>query len=201
MAKIGQLALQEGLWEGRRLVSREWIAESTSGQTDGIADAPNYGYQWWIRPRGRYLAHGYNGQYIGVDPEADVVMTMVTLSERSPRPQETLRGYFEELQDLARTAIRPERRGRLTATEAAPTDGGASNAFTLEVRREGGSDGAVTIAYRTLNGSARPAGTFGVPKANSAGNTATRPPAPSACRCCRPTRQPRHAISASSSKR
>ena len=155
MAKIGQLALQEGLWEGRRLVSREWIAESTSGQTAGIAGAPNYGYQWWIRPRGRYLAHGYNGQYIGVDSEADVVMTMITLSEQSPRPQETLRGYFEELQDLARAAIRPERRGRFTATEAAPTDGGASNAFTLQVRREGGSDGAVTLAYRTLNGSAR----------------------------------------------
>ncbi len=155
MAKIGQLALQEGLWEGRRLVSREWIAESTRGQTAGIAGAPNYGYQWWIRPRGRYLAHGYNGQYIGVDPEADVVMTMITLSERSPRPQETFRSYFEELQDLARAAIRPERRGRLTATETAPTDGGGSEAITLEVRREGGSDGAVTLAYRARNGSAR----------------------------------------------
>ncbi len=155
MAKIGQLALQEGLWEGRRLVSREWIAESTRGQTAGIAGAPNYGYQWWIRPRGRYLAHGYNGQYIGVDPEADVVMTMITLSERSPRPQETFRSYFEELQDLARAAIRPERRGRLTATTAALSDGNGPRMIAIEVRREGGSDGAATIAYRARNGSAR----------------------------------------------
>ncbi len=155
MAKIGQLALQEGLWEGRRLVSREWIAESTSGQTAGIAGAPNYGYQWWIRPRGRYLAHGYNGQYIGVDPEADVVMTMITLSEQSPRPQETFRGYFEELQDLARAAIRPERRGRLTATTAALSDGNGPPTIAIAVRREGGSDGAATIAYRARNGSAR----------------------------------------------
>ncbi len=155
MAKIGQLALQEGLWEGRRLVSPEWIAESTRGQTAGIAGAPNYGYQWWIRPRGRYLAHGYNGQYIGVDPEADVVMTMITLSERSPRPQETFRSYFEELQDLARTAIRPERRGRLTATTAALSDGNGPRTIAIEVRREGGSDGAATIAYRARNGSAR----------------------------------------------
>ena len=155
MAKIGQFALQEGLWEGRRLVSREWIAESTSNRTGGIADAPDYGYQWWIRPRGRYLAHGYNGQYIGVDPEADVVMTMITLSERSPRPQETFRSYFEELQDLARAAIRPERRGRWTAAASSATGGGDPGAITIEIRREGGSDGAATLAYRTRNGSAR----------------------------------------------
>ena len=153
MAKIGQLTLQEGLWEGRRLVSREWIAESTRGQTAGIAEAPNYGYQWWIRPQGRYLAHGYNGQYIGVDPEADIVMTMITLSEQSPRPQETYRYYFEQLQDLARAAMRPERRGRLVATAAA--GGGDEDAIAIEVERVGGSDGAVTLAYGTRNGSAR----------------------------------------------
>ena len=153
MAKIGQLTLQEGLWEGRRLVSREWIAESTRGQTGGIAGAPNYGYQWWIRPQGRYLAHGYNGQYIGVDPEADIVMTMITLSEQSPRPQETYRYYFEQLQDLAREAMRPERRGRLEASAAA--GGGDPDAITIEVSRVGGSDGAATLAYGTRNGSAR----------------------------------------------
>ncbi|MCY3963625.1 MAG: serine hydrolase [Acidobacteria bacterium] len=153
MAKIGQLTLQEGLWEGKRLVSREWIAEATRGQTAGIAEAPSYGYQWWIRPQGRYLAHGYNGQYIGVDPEADIVMTMITLSEQSPRPQETYRYYFEQLQDLARDAMKPERRGRLVATAAA--GGGDADAITIEVKRVGGSDGAVTLAYGTRNGSAR----------------------------------------------
>ena len=153
MAKIGQLTVQEGLWEGRRLVSREWIAESTRGQTGGVAGAPNYGYQWWIRPQGRYLAHGYNGQYIGVDPEADIVMTMITLSEQSPRPQETFRYYFEQLQGLAREAMTPERRGRLEATAAA--GGGDPDAITIEVSRVGGSDGAVTLAYGTRNGSAR----------------------------------------------
>ncbi|MCY3970354.1 MAG: serine hydrolase [Acidobacteria bacterium] len=155
MAKIGQLTLQEGLWEGRRLVSREWIAESTRGQTAGIAEAPNYGYQWWIRPQGRYLAHGYNGQYIGVDPEADIVMTMITLSEQSPRPQETYRYYFEQLQDLAREAMRPERRGRLVATAIVPDGGSDSREITIEVKRQSGSDGAVTLAYGTRNGSAR----------------------------------------------
>ncbi len=155
MAKIGQLALQKGLWEGRRLVSREWIAESTRAQTAGIAGAPNYGYQWWIRPGGRYLAHGYNGQYIGVDPEADIVITMITLSEQSPRPQETYRYYFEQLQDLAREATRPERRGRLAAAAAAPEEVAEPGGITVEVERAGGSDGAVTLAYGTRNGSAR----------------------------------------------
>ena len=124
------------LWKGRRLVSREWIAESTRGQTAGIAGAPNYGYQWWIRPRGRYLAHGYNGQYIGVDPEADVVMTMITLSERSPRPQETFRSYFEELQDLARAAIRPERLRAVDRHLPQPSsDGNGPRTIAIEVRR------------------------------------------------------------------
>ncbi len=136
-------------------MSRDWIAESTRGQTGGIADAPNYGYQWWIRPRGRYLAHGYNGQYIGVDPEADIVMTMITLSEQSPRPQETYRYYFEQLQNLAREAMRPERRGRLLATAVAPEAGSDPGEITIEVRRVNGSDGAVTLAYGTRNGSAR----------------------------------------------
>lgn len=155
MAKIGQLTLQEGLWEGRRLVSREWIAESTRGHTADIAGAPNYGYQWWIRPQGRFLAHGYNGQYIGVDPEADIVMTMITLSEQSPRPQETYRYYFEQLQDLAREATTPEERGRFAAAEAAPEGGSAPGELTVEVTRMGGSDGAATLAYGTRNGSAR----------------------------------------------
>ncbi len=154
MAKIGQLTLQEGLWEGRRLVAREWIAESTRGQTAGVAGAPNYGYQWWIRPKGRFLAHGYNGQYIGVDPEADIVMTMITLSEQSPRPQETYRYYFEQLQDLAREATRPEQRGRFAAVEAAPEEGPDPGGITIEVRRIGGSDGAATLAYGTRNGTA-----------------------------------------------
>ncbi len=157
MAKIGQLALQGGLWQGRRLVSREWVAESTSGQTVGIAGAPSYGYQWWIRPLGRYLAHGYNGQYVGVDPEADIVMTMITLSEQSPRPQETYRLYFEQLQDLARTGIRTgdeaEQRGRFTAVRAAGEPG--ANHLAIRVERRDGSDGGAALAYRTVNATAR----------------------------------------------
>ena len=49
--------------------------------------------------------------------------------------------------------MRPERRGRLVATAAA--GGGDLDGITIEVRRVGGSDGAVNLAYGTRNGSAR----------------------------------------------
>jgi CubicO group peptidase (beta-lactamase class C family) len=49
MAKIGLLYLQEGDWQGKRIVSSSWVDESTSCLTDA-SQGIGYGYQWWTTP-------------------------------------------------------------------------------------------------------------------------------------------------------
>ena len=90
MLKVGQLFLDGGLWQGRRVVSADWVANATARQVD--AGRPNaispgssisgYGYQWWtkaVRPGEdprivRYFASGNGGQKIFVFPKLDMVV-------------------------------------------------------------------------------------------------------------------------------
>jgi len=48
MAKIGQLYLQGGRWQGQQVIPQEWVAASLSTQIVGAGWAWGYGYQWWI---------------------------------------------------------------------------------------------------------------------------------------------------------
>jgi len=54
LAKIGQLVLDKGRWQGRQIIPETWIAESTAPQINGQSPF-FYGYQWWL---GRSLLHG-----------------------------------------------------------------------------------------------------------------------------------------------
>jgi len=85
MAKFGQLFLQEGVWEGEQLISKEWVQESTSGHLpDGIdfiysvKPSGDYGYLWWTHD-GFYIASGLHGQRIIVNPENDYVLVFTSL--------------------------------------------------------------------------------------------------------------------------
>ncbi|WP_303317966.1 serine hydrolase [Flavivirga abyssicola] len=78
MAKIGQLILNKGKWNGKQVVSEKWIEKSTTPKTKitGI----DYGYLWWNIPfkaNGKIFASktatGNGGQYIMVLPELDMV--------------------------------------------------------------------------------------------------------------------------------
>lgn len=77
-ARIGQVMLQRGVWEGRRLLPESWIAESLTP----CALNPTYGLLWWLNTgRARvpgasarsFFASGAGGNQIWVDPEIDVV--------------------------------------------------------------------------------------------------------------------------------
>jgi len=70
-SKIGQFVLAGGRWNGRQIVSKEWIETSTSPKIKAIADGFNglYGYLWWLarcRVNGREVewvaAQGRGGQ-------------------------------------------------------------------------------------------------------------------------------------------
>jgi len=86
-AKIGQLVLNKGAWDGRQIVSAGWIAESVKPRfqaTNMFGGLFYYGYQWWI---GRTLVddreikwvagQGLGGQRLIIVPDHALVM-MVT---------------------------------------------------------------------------------------------------------------------------
>lgn len=73
MAKLGYLYLHQGMWEGRQIVSSEWVQSATQKQIE--TDGGGYGYQWWLNPDlGGYSAQGRYGQTIFVQPELDLVL-------------------------------------------------------------------------------------------------------------------------------
>lgn len=82
MAKLGQLVLDKGLWNGRRIVSEAWIMESTRPWAD-VAPPLRYGYQWWTDEgeiAGRKIswvsAQGLGGQRIYIVPAFGLVVVV-----------------------------------------------------------------------------------------------------------------------------
>jgi CubicO group peptidase (beta-lactamase class C family) len=85
LAKLGQLYLQEGRWNGRQIVPAAWVRRSTRKHTDAGAPGLGYGYQWWVQngPRGKaYAALGIGGQAIVVLPALDLVIVLTTVPRR-----------------------------------------------------------------------------------------------------------------------
>jgi CubicO group peptidase (beta-lactamase class C family) len=74
MAKLGYLYLHDGTWEGRQVVSAEWVRIAVQKHTEG-EDNLGYGYQWWTYPSlGAYAALGRYGQTIFVIPDLNLIV-------------------------------------------------------------------------------------------------------------------------------
>ena len=97
-AKIGQLVLNGGKWNGQQIVSADWIAQSITPRFQAVGYFGGtlfYGYQWWM---GRSLsegkevkwigAFGWGGQRIIVVPDLDLVM--MTTAAQYGEPKEGL---------------------------------------------------------------------------------------------------------------
>lgn len=82
MAKIGYLYLNNGVWDGERILSHRWIEASTRTHIPATLMLPGYGYQWWIADHGIYVAVGHQGQYIFVVPEKDMVVVVTSRLSR-----------------------------------------------------------------------------------------------------------------------
>ncbi|MDD3894627.1 MAG: serine hydrolase [Syntrophomonadaceae bacterium] len=76
MAKIGQLMLQNGVWDGQQIVSADWVGEATTAKISSTSiPGCGYGYNWWIRPDIQgYFASGLYGQLIYVLPSQNMVV-------------------------------------------------------------------------------------------------------------------------------
>ena len=76
-ARFGLLLLHNGKWNGRRIVSEDWVRAATRAETTtGPAYAYGYRYFWWldVERQGRFYALGKYGQYIYVAPDAGTVV-------------------------------------------------------------------------------------------------------------------------------
>jgi CubicO group peptidase (beta-lactamase class C family) len=75
MARFGYLYLKEGLWEGKQLVSKEWVQASQQKHIKRkYIEDYYYGYHWWVSDQNTYSAVGYAGQWITVVPQHDLVV-------------------------------------------------------------------------------------------------------------------------------
>ena len=81
LARFGLLYQQDGMWNGERLISEDWI-EFVRTPAPATADRGNfYGGQWWLVPDDRtdvpsdaYSTAGNRGQYVIVVPTHDLVI-------------------------------------------------------------------------------------------------------------------------------
>ena len=80
MAKLGYLYLHDGVWEGKQVLSSDWVQTATARHIDG---GDGYGYQWWTYATpNTYMALGRAGQIIFVAPDKDlIVVTTADMQE------------------------------------------------------------------------------------------------------------------------
>ncbi|MFD2827023.1 serine hydrolase domain-containing protein [Leeuwenhoekiella polynyae] len=82
MARFGLLFLNNGIWNGKRLLSENWV----NAVQQPSAPNPNYGYMWWLNqpgprhwenlPEHLYYAAGFGGNFIVIDQENDLVLVL-----------------------------------------------------------------------------------------------------------------------------
>jgi len=88
-ARFGLLMLNNGNWNGKQVIAREWVEESTRYHSDAtLYGSDGYGYMWWVSrkynkfphlpnvdlPEGTYSARGAGGHYILIIPAYDMVI-------------------------------------------------------------------------------------------------------------------------------
>ena len=80
LARVGLLWLNDGVWQGERLLPEGWMAYMTRPSGPQPARGPGYGATLWLYgaaqglPEGSYAARGNRGQYVMVVPSRDVVI-------------------------------------------------------------------------------------------------------------------------------
>ncbi|MDO5520715.1 MAG: serine hydrolase [bacterium] len=98
MAKIGELYLKEGLWNGRQLISKEWITKSTKVHSKW--GKLLYGYLWWIMDESEhsYAALGQGGNVIYVNAKKELVVAITSLYKDNAQDRMVLiKKYIEPM--------------------------------------------------------------------------------------------------------
>jgi CubicO group peptidase (beta-lactamase class C family) len=84
LLKLGQLYLNGGKWEGKQLISAEWVKRSIAPHANAREDM-DYGYLWWLQPFKvgerkvpSFGMSGSGGNKVYVLPEQDAVVVITT---------------------------------------------------------------------------------------------------------------------------
>lgn len=73
-AKLGRLYLNKGNWNGKQLISKNWVEQSTKIDTTN-GSSWLYQYQWWLPSKnGDFMARGMLGQFIYVNPSKNLII-------------------------------------------------------------------------------------------------------------------------------
>jgi len=100
MARFGYLYLKNGNWDGNQIVPEDWVTESSKKHFSfWHVDNYYYGYQWWITSFDTYAAVGYQGQWIIVVPDKDMVVVFTNIFDEGDgaqwdTPEHLLRTYI-----------------------------------------------------------------------------------------------------------
>ncbi len=109
-ARVGLLMARGGLWQGQRLLSEAWVAESTKMHSVVPPGWSGYGYLWWTplrafdfwtrTPGQVFFAHGNHGQVLWVDRARDIVVVHNTDHRRMLRASPELGQLYPLLQHI-----------------------------------------------------------------------------------------------------
>jgi CubicO group peptidase (beta-lactamase class C family) len=83
IAKLGQLYLQKGMWNGRQLLSEKWVEMATSKQVSNGSNPESdweqgYGFQFWRCRYNCYRGDGAYGQFCIIMPDQDAVIAITS---------------------------------------------------------------------------------------------------------------------------
>jgi CubicO group peptidase (beta-lactamase class C family) len=113
VAKLGQLYLQKGKWEGKQLISQEWVKQATSKQVPNEREShagigadwkQGYGFQFWQCRHNAYRGDGAGGQFCVVMPDQDMV---IAITAATGNMQGELDAVWDNLLPAARDAALP----------------------------------------------------------------------------------------------
>lgn len=90
LARLGRLMLQEGQWQGRRLMPSDYVRQVTARHHDAgfpLDDEVGYGGLWWTPAEddGSYFAFGFGEQLLAIDPSRDLVLAVTADSNKTPK--------------------------------------------------------------------------------------------------------------------
>jgi CubicO group peptidase (beta-lactamase class C family) len=110
-ARFGMLFARAGDWEGRQLISRGWVEESTRADTR-TDPSLEYQYFWWVDTpddkTSHFSARGKYGQYIYVAPEKDLVIVRLG-KEEGEKGYDYWVDLFEQLATKLDTSVKGSR--------------------------------------------------------------------------------------------
>jgi CubicO group peptidase (beta-lactamase class C family) len=106
LLRFGEMTRQGGRWQGKQVLSAEWLEASWTPRTSSPFSGHQYGYGWFLARAGDHdlaYARGYGGQMLYVVPSIGLTVVMTSDSTRPARSY----GYAGDLHRLVADLVTP----------------------------------------------------------------------------------------------